>query len=432
MSGLISRRLLLGTSAGLAMTVAMAGPGWGQEPVTLTLLMGNDPTGLASTAELIKDFEAANPDIKIEIETRTVDATGDNMVKTRLATGEMTDMFNWNSGSLFQTLNPQSTLVDVTDEPFQANVIDSYKPVVSIEGRVYGTPWGTSGAGGIIYNKAVYEKLGLSVPKTWAEFMANNQKILDAGIVPVVQTFGTDWTAQIFVLADFYNLITAEPDFADKYTSNTAKYATDPVALRGFQYQEEVFKAGFLNPDYASATLDDGLRMVATGEAAHYPQLSFNISNISQTYPDQIEDVGFFALPGDNPDANGLTVWMPGALYIAKTSEHVDEAKRFAAFLASTAGCEAMNRAGEPTGPYLVKGCELPSDVPGAVADLMPYFETEGRTAPALEFLSPVKGPLMPQITTEVGSGIRSAAEGAQIYDDDVRKQAQQLGLPGW
>ena len=63
------------------------------------------------------------------------------------------------------------------------------------------------------------------------------------------------------------------------------------------------------------------------------------------------------------------------------------------------------------TGPYLVEGCALPADVPPAVADLLPYFQPEGTTAPALEFLSPIKGPALEQITVEVGSGIRSAAE---------------------
>jgi raffinose/stachyose/melibiose transport system substrate-binding protein len=62
---------------------------------------------------------------------------------------------------------------------------------------------------------------------------------------------------------------------------------------------------------------------------------------------------------------------------------------------------------------------------------MLPYFES-GKTAPALEFLSPVKGPSLPQITTEVGSGIKSAKEGAKLYDRDVEKQAKQLGLPGW
>jgi raffinose/stachyose/melibiose transport system substrate-binding protein len=51
---------------------------------------------------------------------------------------------------------------------------------------------------------------------------------------------------------------------------------------------------------------------------------------------------------------------------------------------------------------------------------------------PALEFVSPVKGPALEQITVEVGSGIRSPQDAAARYDEDVKKQAQQLGLPGW
>ena len=78
------------------------------------------------------------------------------------------------------------------------------------------------------------------------------------------------------------------------------------------------------------------------------------------------------------------------------------------------------------------KDCALPADVPGAVADMLPYFQTEGMTAPALEFLSPIKGPALEQITVEVGSGIRPAAEATALYDQDVEKQAKQLGLPTW
>ena len=50
----------------------------------------------------------------------------------------------------------------------------------------------------------------------------------------------------------------------------------------------------------------------------------------------------------------------------------------------------------------------------------------------ALEFLSPIKGPSLEQITVEVGSGIRKPADGAALYDEDVRKQAMQLGIAGW
>ena len=80
--------------------------------------------------------------------------------------------------------------------------------------------------GGILYNKKVYAELGLRVPKTWADFMANNAKIKAAGIDPVIQTYGDTWTSQLFMLGDFYNVAAQEPNFAANYTANKAKYAT--------------------------------------------------------------------------------------------------------------------------------------------------------------------------------------------------------------
>ena len=81
--------------------------------------------------------------------------------------------------------------------------------------------------GGILYNRKIYADLGLTVPKTWAEFEANNEAIKAAGIAPVGATFSaTPWTSQLFVLADYYNVQAAIPDFADQYTDNEIKYAT--------------------------------------------------------------------------------------------------------------------------------------------------------------------------------------------------------------
>ena len=110
----------------------------------------------------------------------------------------------------------------------------------------------------------------------------------------------------------------------------------------------------------------------------------------------------------------------------------LDAAKKFLAFIASPAGCASAGTASTPVGPYAVKGCTLPADVTQVAKDTQPYLAREGGSSLALEFLSPIKGPALEQITVEVGSGIRPAADGAALYDQDVQKQAQQLGLPGW
>lgn len=420
------RTLLLGTTAAGLMATAT----WAE--TELTFLVDVAPDTIAVFEALIEAFEAQNPGITVEIETRPSGGEGDNIVKTRLATGEMTDVFLYNTGSLFQAINPENNLVPLTDQPYTANIIDSFLQTVTAGENVYGVPTSTAMGGGIFYNRPIYAELGLEVPTTWAEFMANNAAIKAAGKVAVAQTYRDTWTSQLFVLSDFYNVQADVPDFATKYTMNEAKFATTPAALRGFEKLQEVFDGGYLNEDFGAATFDDGLGMIATGEAAHYPMLTFAVGAIQATYPDQLENIGFSAQPGDDAARNGLTVWMPSGLYIPLTSEHQEEAHKFLAFVASVESCDIQTATVGAQGPYLIKGCTLPDEVPAAVADLLPYFQEGGETAPALEFLSPIKGPALEQITVEVGSGIRSAADGAALYDNDVRKQAQQLGLPNW
>jgi raffinose/stachyose/melibiose transport system substrate-binding protein len=172
--------------------------------------------------------------------------------------------------------------------------------------------------------------------------------------------------------------------------------------------------------------------MLATGTGAQYPMLSFAVAAIKTNYPDNLKDVGFFALPGDDASKNGLTAWMPPGLYIPTTTSNLDAAKKFVAFVASKEGCDSQTAGAGASGPYLVKGCTLPDSVAPAVADLQQYFDKPGGNSPALEFVSPVKGPSLEQITVQVGSGISTPADGAALYDEDVKKQAQQLGLAGW
>ena len=172
---------------------------------------------------------------------------------------------------------------------------------------------------------------------------------------------------------------------------------------------------------------------MATGEAAHYPMITFGIPAISGVAPDNVNDVGFFALPGDDAASNGPTLWYPSGIYVPKGVEgdKLEAAKKFQAFIASPEGCDAQVSAAPVGGPWAVSTCELPADVPTAVNDVQAYVDA-GQSTPALEFLSPIKGPALEQILVEVGSGIRPAKDGAELYDKDVEKQAQQLGLPGW
>ncbi|HTG69013.1 MAG TPA: extracellular solute-binding protein [Candidatus Udaeobacter sp.] len=399
------------------------------EPVTLKLLIDNQTSldGIKAVAEEIEN----KYNIKTEYDLRPGGSEGDNLVKTKLATGEMDDLNFYNAGSLFKALKPEKYFIDLTNEPFMANVLDTFKGTVTVDGKIYGAPSGSSQAGGWLYNKKVYAELGLSVPKTWAELMANNEKIKTSGKTAVIGSYKDSWTAQLILLADYYNLQKKVPAFADDFTNNKAKFATTPEALRAFEKMQEIKTKGYMNEDYLATTYDTALKMLAEGTGVHYPMLTFALATLNANFPEQIDDIGMFAQPSDSPDTNGLTVWMPGAISISKDSKNLEAAKKWLSFFASSEGIALMSSKRKPEGPYLVKDAQLPEGTYGAVLDMMPYFDS-GNTAPALEFLSPLKGPNLPQIMVENGAGMKTPEQSANAYDKDVEKQAKQLGIEGW
>ena len=311
----------------------------GSKQVTLTLLIGNTSSraGVEAVAKLVEE----KYNIKTEFETRPSGAEGDNIMKTRLATGDMTDIAFYNSGSLMHALNPAENFVDLSNEPYVDNLMELFKDSVSDDQGVMVSqvPPCRLVDGFII--KRYIRKLSLSVPKTWDELMANNEKIKEAGKTAIIGSYKDTWTSQLIYLADNFNVMAEAPNFPEEYTANKAKIATTPVALRSFEKMQETHEEGYMNSDFLATTYEAAMKMLIDGEGAHYPMLSQILPLMAENYPDEIDDIGVFPQPGDNAEENGFTIWMPSAYYINKKSENVDAAKKWFEVFVSEEGVGA-------------------------------------------------------------------------------------------
>ena len=72
------------------------------EPVTLSILHTTTPADVQLMGTLTARYTELHPNVTFEAETHPGGEEGDNLVKTKLATGEMNDIFYYNSGSLLQ------------------------------------------------------------------------------------------------------------------------------------------------------------------------------------------------------------------------------------------------------------------------------------------------------------------------------------------
>lgn len=399
---------------------------WEYKEAELTFLVDVDST--TAGYEAVFDLMEEKTGIKVNIETRVGGGEGDNIMKTRLASGDMADLFVYNSGAKLGELNPEENVIDISGEEWAGRLNDMWKSAANggDEGAVYGIPLQSTMSGAILYNKEIYEEYGLEVPHTWDDFLANCETLKEAGETAMIGSIGDSWTIQVTYLGDHYNVLAENPNFAEEFEAGTAKYASTPAGVESFQKLADL--QPYFNEDYTATTYADACDMLVNGDGAHYIILSQALSNIYSLYGDDVNKIGLMGIPGDDPENHGLTVWTPSGIYGNANSDKKEDILRFMEFYTSDEALDAFTEAQKPDGPYCIEGYELPDDAYDACREAQQYFD-DGKISLALEFQTSVKGTNCEYICSEVATGQSTAEEAAAAYDDDCKKQATQLGL---
>ncbi len=217
----------------------------------------------ATLSELIKEFEAQNPDIAVEVQAVPYEAA-QNKFKIAAQAGQAPDVMRaeiqWTvTLAALGYLTPLDSFIKPDDKedylsaPFATNV---YK------GKIWGIPQVTD-ALGLLYNKRMLKDAGVEVPKTTDDFVKVAQKLTDKqkgvyGFItrgdsywlqPFIYSFGgmlmdaNDKSIQInspnsvrglqFVvdLKEKYGVIPQEIDFANDYTNMQAGFKTGKYAM---------------------------------------------------------------------------------------------------------------------------------------------------------------------------------------------------------
>lgn len=241
------------------------------------------------------DLAESELGITIEIEYKV----DDSVLKTRLAAGEMTDLLVYNSGSLLRAMDPSEYLMDLTGQPFTDKYDDIYRRSVTVGGVVYGVPFASTQSGAVMYYKPIYEELGLKIPHTWDDFLANCQTVEQAGYTACLSSTASKSMTQVLFLGDHYNVMAFDHDFAARFESGEAGYASHRAALRSWEKYEDLlpcFQEGHKEASYGQVC-----RMLAGGEGAHWICLTQALSNIYSLYGKEAADrIGVFGIPGDD------------------------------------------------------------------------------------------------------------------------------------
>lgn len=149
-------------------------------PVTLTYWQYDYASKVSTMNDLIKQFEAQNPDIKIKQETFPYDAYNQK-VASSVPAGQGPDVVNLFYGWLPQYVD-SGYLQPLPGKDFPTAAIErDFVPMIKtskIGGKYYALPTSVRTLA-VFYNKDLFKASGvLTPPRTWEEFIAASQKIV--------------------------------------------------------------------------------------------------------------------------------------------------------------------------------------------------------------------------------------------------------------
>jgi len=311
----------------MAMVALLVGCSKGPVKLTFTTLGNGDPEAKAFD-EIFAGFAKQSGNTVTQQILPDVNEY-ENIIKTRFATNDAPDIFYFFTGpNEYITLQAEKNLVDFSKEDFVKNLSTAVRDFYTVNGKIYGIPWGTYNAMGVMYNKDVFAKVGVQPPKNYADFLAICEKIKKAGITPIYDAGKTGWPVQIFSLSGFQTFVLPTiggMDGVTKLGNNTLRIKDIPAIKDVFQRQYDLKTKGYLNKDFAAGTYELQQDALATGKAAMAFQADWMLPSIAAKYPDAVDKIGFFSLPSDT-DVGLPTLYPPKQIMVSKNGKHTEAA----------------------------------------------------------------------------------------------------------
>lgn len=197
----------------------------------------------ACVEEVIRRFEETHPHIDVQYEIRYEDTVYEDLLFRLAARDELGDVvqikepYAWAHSGLIATL-PQSLTQQVST-------------LCTVDGETYGVcALGTTT--GIVYNKAIFDRFGLSLPTTYDDFLALCATLKENGVTPL-GVGGKDLWHFEYWLNHFLrtDILSIEPDFLAQCSSSERDW-NDPLITTMLTHLNDLFRLGYVDAGWPS------------------------------------------------------------------------------------------------------------------------------------------------------------------------------------
>lgn len=191
------------------------------------------------------------------------------------------------------------------------------------DGDLYGLPLAAV-SHGFLYNKTVFDQLGLEIPDTVDEFFQLCEKIKEAGYTPIALGAAEEWIPNVYAYSIVCPTFTKGEEGRQGLINGTASF-TDQGFVEAFQFIEDWIP--YLPEGYAALGSSDMYTMFATQQCLMMPAGSWDISVMDNMIQGSFE---FGAFPVPDAGYGKYVCFHPdNALSLNTASANMDAAIEF-------------------------------------------------------------------------------------------------------
>jgi raffinose/stachyose/melibiose transport system substrate-binding protein len=360
----ISRRNILGLTAGAAGAAALAacgssgpaeksesGGGGGKSVATYWSLSG--PPGEPIRQAAIDRFNKANADTKIT-PTFFQNDPYKQKIKTAIGAGQgPTMIWGWGGGGLKDYVKA-GQVEDLTswlseNAAVKDKILESSFGAATVDGKVYALPVETVQPIVLFYNKKVFEKAGVTPPKTYGDILKLIPVFNGKGIAPFSLAGQSRWTNMMWL--EFMLDRNAGSEVFNNVFAGKAGAWSDPAVLDMLTKIQDLVKMNAFQKGFSSTTADSNAdqALLYTGKAAMmlHGSWSYGIQQANGGNFVKSGGLGWMNFPpieGGKGDPSN-TVGNPGQ-YLSISSKATPEAKAAAQKFFSTTLVDDEEKAG--------------------------------------------------------------------------------------
>ncbi|WP_167957253.1 ABC transporter substrate-binding protein [Anaerosporobacter faecicola] len=289
----------------------------------------------------VEQLKVAYPNVTLELEPQAQD-DGQKLM-TYAATGNLPDIYQVALAQIenFKQSGNIMVLNDVAKSTgFEDKVFDSAKNILYNEdGNIYAFPYAGNEYVVWYYNKAIFEKYNVEVPKTFDQLLTAIETFKANGIVPM-SMFG----AEGWITAAMYDVLATRWDAGGiAKLDNGEGTAKEDAYAKAADMLHTLVKAGMFQGSVTTTNYDQASEMFLNGEAAMFLNGQWYMTDATNKLGDDVDWMYYPSYDEASYEA-GKTVWSGGGAAagyaVNPNSKNAELAAKVAAFL-SEKYCEA-------------------------------------------------------------------------------------------